>query len=266
MKGEIVSEESLVLRKRFLHICDNNLIATFLLCIFEERQSIESLCADMDGREERTLLFNGNILAKYIYNICSPDEVVEAAHFLATKGFISMWWKDENDKTPRATRLFYAKYNDSYVTAYSKPYAEEQTRIQMEQWKRNEQASPVSTSIEKPRKIKLENKYKTEASRIALQIGRAEKLGLPATLTLEQWITTLDHFNWKCAYCSGRYTVIEHFIPLAHGKGTTKNNCVPACHKCNSQKGTYHPSQIIDMKESIQTVQRYLDTCGSEEL
>lgn len=243
--NNIINEESLILRKRYLHICDNNILAAFLLYIFEEHYNIEGAIANMEDREERTLIYTGNTLVKYLYNICSSDEAFNAAHFLATKGFIAMWWANTDDKkTPRASRPFCIEYNNSYVTAYSRPYNEERDRLKMEQWERREQSSPAP--IEKPRKIKLENKYKTEASRLDIQKKRAIKLGLPATLTLDEWIATLDYFNWTCAYCQGKYTVIEHFTPLAHGKGTIKENCVPACHACNSLKGTYHPSQITD--------------------
>jgi hypothetical protein len=43
----------------------------------------------------------------------------------------------------------------------------------------------------------------------------ARKYGLSATLTLEEWLATLAHFHWKCAYCqSAPYTVLEHFEPM----------------------------------------------------
>jgi 5-methylcytosine-specific restriction endonuclease McrA len=262
----IISDDSIILKKQFLHICDNNLIAALLLAIIEKHNDNEEVCAQMEDREKRARLYTGNTLAQHIYNIGSPDNVIEAMHFLAKKGFINMWWVNAGDKTPTSNRLFYAIYNDAYITTYSKPYLEEQMRLKMARWSDNEQEPSKSTPTRKPRKSQPENQYKTEASRVALQISRAEKLGLPATLTLEQWITTLNHFQWKCAYCQGPYTLIEHFIPLAHGKGTTADNCVPACHKCNSQKGTYHPSQITSMKDTLQAVQQYLTACGREDL
>jgi transcriptional regulator with XRE-family HTH domain len=67
----------------------------------------------------------------------------------------------------------------------------------------------------------LDHKYKTETARVAYQRKRAEEMGLQATLCLEQWLETLEYFGWKCAYCRGKYAVIEHFVPLVHGGGTT---------------------------------------------
>lgn len=63
------------------------------------------------------------------------------------------------------------------------------------------------------------------------------RLGHEATLTMKQWQNTLDDFNLRCAYClSNPYTLIEHFIPVSMGGGTTVKNCVPACHLCNTHK------------------------------
>jgi hypothetical protein len=105
----------------------------------------------------------------------------------------------------------------------------------------------------------------------------AEHCNLPATLTLQQWLTTLDHFAWKCAYCQERsYEVLEHFIPMLLRDidiqfyreigGTTARNCVPACHQCNSRKGRNSPIHIwngfkqgmFPSVEMIARINRYL--------
>ena len=53
--------------------------------------------------------------------------------------------------------------------------------------------------------------------------SRAKSLGLPATLTANEWIGTIKRFNWKCAYCpTGDYECMDHFIPLCKGGGTTE--------------------------------------------
>ena len=52
-------------------------------------------------------------------------------------------------------------------------------------------------------------------------------------LTMEQWLETLEYFNYKCAYCGGPFEVLEHYLAEA---GTTVSNCVPACFSCNVMK------------------------------
>jgi hypothetical protein len=64
----------------------------------------------------------------------------------------------------------------------------------------------------------------------------AKRLGLEATLTIEQWDTTVEHFGNRCAYCAGPWSVVEHATPTVHGGGTTVANCLPACQSCNILK------------------------------
>lgn len=71
---------------------------------------------------------------------------------------------------------------------------------------------------------------------------RAHTMQRTASLTLQEWLQTLQDFNYRCAYCQQQpYEVLEHFIPLAAGGGTTASNCVPACRQCNAHKGASHP-------------------------
>lgn len=68
-------------------------------------------------------------------------------------------------------------------------------------------------------------------------VSRARRILLPATLTLEEWIVTIDHFAGRCAYCRKRpFQVLEHFVSITNGGGTTPGNYLPACLKCNAKK------------------------------
>lgn len=94
-------------------------------------------------------------------------------------------------------------------------------------------------------------------------LRHARNLGLSATLTMEQWGSIVDDFNHKCAYCRIKpYSILEHFIPLSLGGGTTAYNCVPACQSCNVLKANVHPSMepaSKGMTEALQRVQKYLE-------
>lgn len=85
------------------------------------------------------------------------------------------------------------------------------------------------------------DKRQAEAIRIARHMSRAKLMGLEATLTLDQWLATLDVFDWSCAYCGGGFDGIEHLIPDYYGGGTTKENCLPTCRSCNQQKARIDP-------------------------
>ncbi len=80
-----------------------------------------------------------------------------------------------------------------------------------------------------------------EARRVYNQLMRARAAHLPATLTLAQWLATIDHFEQCCAYCPAPFTELDHFIPLVHGGETSWGNCLPICQSCNQKKGKAHP-------------------------
>jgi hypothetical protein len=82
----------------------------------------------------------------------------------------------------------------------------------------------------------------TEAARVRLNVGRAAKLLMQATLTTKQWLETVRHFGERCAYCgTAAFEVMDHFVPLVFGGGTTADNCVPACRRCNGMKSDRAP-------------------------
>lgn len=96
---------------------------------------------------------------------------------------------------------------------------------------------------------------------VLINCKRATKIGLPATLTADDWIKTLKYFSGMCAYCLIRpYQVLEHFLPIAIA-GTTKNNCVPACNTCNARKRSHLPHEVRCIaQEDLERVKLYLET------
>lgn len=81
-----------------------------------------------------------------------------------------------------------------------------------------------------------ENRRVNEARR------RARKKALPDTLTQEQAGMVFDNFEGKCAVCADPAEHLDHFIPLATGHGgTTYENSVPLCQRCNTSKRARNP-------------------------
>jgi len=71
---------------------------------------------------------------------------------------------------------------------------------------------------------------------------RARKKSLPDTLTQEQAEMVFDNFGGKCAICESPAEHLDHFIPLATGHGgTTYENSVPLCQRCNASKHARNP-------------------------
>ena len=82
----------------------------------------------------------------------------------------------------------------------------------------------------------LTPRIKRERSKIANAKFRAERLGLLSSITLVEWLSTLDRYKSKCAYCGADYEEIHHFIPISKGGGSTAENLIPACRRCNHTK------------------------------
>jgi 5-methylcytosine-specific restriction endonuclease McrA len=111
-----------------------------------------------------------------------------------------------------------------------------------------------------------------ERSRIKIQVwsarSRARKWKEPATLTHDEWQITLKAFDYKCAYCESddlktAGLVVEHFIPLGMGAGSTRINCVPACERCNIKKRNHRPMHIpahLIPPSSIERIYNYLQS------
>lgn len=91
--------------------------------------------------------------------------------------------------------------------------------------------------------LACEKAFQGERHRVRAQILRAKQAGVPATLTLAEWLDTLHTFHSCCAYCYAPFQLIEHYVPISQGGGTTKENCVPACFRCNSKKSGKHPER-----------------------
>lgn len=83
--------------------------------------------------------------------------------------------------------------------------------------------------------------WEGEARRVALQLERAKKSQVAATLNLKQWLATLDFCAWRCAFCGGPFEAMDHYVPIRHGGGTVWSNCLPICKRDNTRKGDVHP-------------------------
>ena len=95
-----------------------------------------------------------------------------------------------------------------------------------------------------------------EIDRVEAQLRRARFLHAEATLTLVDWLTTLEYFRWLCAYCEAKpFQVMSHFTLLPQG-GTTPDNCVPACYSC----GRYRKTESVRVQEYLASVKCRLES------
>ncbi len=104
-----------------------------------------------------------------------------------------------------------------------------------------------------------------ELERVEDQRMCAQKQRAPASLTLIEWLKTLEYFRWQCAYCRSKpFQVMHHYQPLREA-GTTVANCVPACRRCRAlQKGEHEAVRLYlsQFHQEMQTQEQGDDAAG----
>lgn len=279
----MLGEDHITARKRHFYICDNNLCAAVILNEFTYdfcREGYNPL-----GEYPKQVAYTHQKLVHKMADFFTIEEVNAALLFLIhKKGYITAIWenKDRNGEQDIefARRIFIVKVYWQKIETDCKPYYTELDAIHAREQKELQSQinaeytkSPPPPGPEEIARAKQEAMIATERKRVEHHIKRAKELNLHATLTFEQWIETLNHFDWKCAYCpSGDYELLEHFIPINHEGGTTQLNCVPSCRSCNCIKKGWHPSRLpyTNKKrtqivlEGIKRVRLYLESINPD--
>lgn len=79
---------------------------------------------------------------------------------------------------------------------------------------------------------------------------KARIRGMVKNFSKQEWMTALDYFDHRCAYCweKGRLQQ-EHFLPVNMNGDYTARNIIPACAKCNSKKSDKDPFEFLMSQE-----------------
>jgi 5-methylcytosine-specific restriction endonuclease McrA len=87
-------------------------------------------------------------------------------------------------------------------------------------------------------------------------------------LTEDQWIDTLEFFQWECAYCGDILNLgKDHVVPQSKGGPCTKWNIIPACYSCNQDKRDqdieeWYRKQYFFSEERLQKIYRFMTLFG----
>lgn len=282
-ESEVISG---VLRKMYLILCDGYHCAAMLL---DKLRAVEASARERADYPFSKPIDLSNTVPEYDPYLCVSiyalyhgflglfdiDEVENAFHYLFSKDYIYGQFADDNEDAPLNQRLMNIACNantvqsdwDAYVATL--PRAKRQGGIEGTAIEQRPDIKLTEEERQAQERVKL---IEQERKKVNLQNKRAMKVRLLGNLTLEQWIKTLDHFEWKCAYClDAKYTIFEHFVPLVHGKGTSQDNCVPACPRCNGIKQAWNPLAawgpgLSAIKDGIERVKNYLETCKLDEM
>jgi 5-methylcytosine-specific restriction endonuclease McrA len=115
-----------------------------------------------------------------------------------------------------------------------------QTKEERRELARLRSAKNRAKDIQKARAREAKWRKEHPASRRAKKIRRrAMKMKAPgAGVSAAQWIAILAN-SPRCEYCGSRDNLtMDHVIPLCRGGAHDILNIVPACHSCNSKKGS----------------------------
>jgi len=251
-RDDVYSERGMVIiRQSFLDLVDGNACAASLLDRFNAQATTDWEFRGYEshlGKEfDPRIRFSINGLVERQCRLFTQEEIVNGLNLLIEKSYIVGVDPDgmgyafmfDRDKLHR----------ELHPSFYQQVDTEEILQLQQEDLPEEEE-EPQPTNRNEAKRVKYHNK-------------RASRVGLPATLTIEQWRSILEYYNWHCAFCGiGSYEVLEHFIPLIQGGGTTEYNCVPSCARCNGIKHDEHPSMIpasSPLFAAIQSVEQYLE-------
>lgn len=148
-----------------------------------------------------------------------------------------MIWSDNIDEQIQINRVEY----DGFLCG-SETYTQT-----VELWDINE--SSAYTDFMFIRKLKGRKRKRAkiiakEKSKAYHNNRRILKLTNGTGLSVEQWKTILEKYNFRCAYCGilgkdtkQKYLTQDHVISLNKGGLHSPENIVPACVSCNSSKG-----------------------------
>lgn len=125
-----------------------------------------------------------------------------------------------------------------------------------------------SKNVEQTRKTRIRNEH----------TRRARKSKLIDDFSEEDWCQAIDYFRsekgaTECAYCGNESVKLtqDHFIPLSKGGHYTKDNIIPVCFGCNTQKHNtnffdWYPTKEFYSKERLAKVKKYLSQMNHDNL
>jgi 5-methylcytosine-specific restriction endonuclease McrA len=151
---------------------------------------------------------------------------------------VSLFWHDE------PATIAIKVYEDIAMSHKIETLCKEIVKLSTNVEEANNLAKIVASVDWKDYFLQYAKQYARERQRIDSQNNRTRNMNLEASLTLPQWIATLDYFGWRCAYGNHHYEALDHFLPVALKGGTSIDNCVPSCQHCNSQKSDIHPDDL----------------------
>ena len=177
--------------------------------------------------------------------------------------------KKEYDKKWRKDNPHFRDKWNAEHPEYRKRYRQEHAERHNEQGKRWREDNKEKVAISRKQWSNNNPTYqslwrKTEKGRACTQrknVTRRVRLReVINTLTAKEWSDILEQYNYKCAYCRRSILdlpdglVRDHVIPISRGGSNTKENIVPSCVNCNTEKHTQLIKEILSKGKEVEIV------------
>lgn len=172
------------------------------------------------------------------------------------------WEVDNADHAKELKRIYYLEHRDVIIARSKAVYARdpEARKAYIHQWQKEHPEKRRQYGIKQRRskgmKPRPTARFHNERRRVRKALYKARVLGLPATLTYDQWEACLNYFDHRCAFCGRVKSIfhvisLEHWIPLSKGGGTTADNVFPTCvgsDGCNNKKTGRDPIDFLSLE------------------
>ena len=73
-----------------------------------------------------------------------------------------------------------------------------------------------------------------------------------------------EHWDYCCGYCGDRATSLDHIIPRFRSGPSNRNNLLPSCQRCNSNKGSqklqsWYEKQSFFCSERLRKIEEWME-------
>jgi len=110
------------------------------------------------------------------------------------------------------------------------------------------------------------NRKPEVCARKAVYVAKRRQIESEGDFTVQDWLDIMHLWNWKCAYCGAKLLhgtrSTDHIVPLTRNGKNTRNNIVPCCRSCNSQKNNRLLSEWLSPEIYEQVILRIANVTG----
>jgi len=144
------------------------------------------------------------------------------------------WAKNNRDKVNSIAKTYRDNHKQETAERVSAYYEKNRSSLLVKKKQYRETQKEVISEYQKEWYKRNPQKGSEYAHRRRVRILNGDV----RTVTNKDWVSLLNRFDNRCAYCGCREELTkDHVVPISRGGRHSVGNIVPACWKCNMSKG-----------------------------